>query len=133
MKRITQVISVMSLFIALLTIILNFGALFGRSLFMRFAVFSIIKSGGTMGFIGNLLAMLLTAIAFAAMGWFGVQLTILNKEKARKPAFISGVCVTILALISLFFSFGNNFTFGDIIVLLFPAVYTFFVVRTTDA
>ncbi|HCF82545.1 MAG TPA: hypothetical protein DER68_00770 [Ruminococcaceae bacterium] len=67
------------------------------------------------------------------MGWFGVQLTILNKEKARKPAFISGVCVTILALISLFFSFGNNFTFGDIIVLLFPAVYTFFVVRTTDA
>lgn len=130
MKRITQIISVVSLFIAALTIILNFQVLFGRGYFIRFAIFSTIRSGDFMGFLGNLIGMLVTALAFAAMGWFGVQLTILNKEKARKPAFISGICVTVLALVSLFFSFNRNFNIGDIFVLLFPVVYTLFIVQS---
>lgn len=132
MKRITQIISVISLLIAVLTVVLNFGVLFGRNYFLSFSVFSVIKNGGIMGFIGNLLGLLITAFAFAAMGWFGIMLTFFKKEKARKPAFISGVCVMVLAVISLFFSFANNFTFGDILVLLFPAVYTFFIIRTTE-
>ena len=131
MKRITQIISVVSLFIAVLTVVLNFQVLFGRSYFIRFAIFSTIRSGDFMGFLGNLIGLIVTALAFAAMGWFGVQLTILNKEKARKPAFISGICVTALALVSLFFSFNHGFNVGDIFVLLFPAVYTVFVVQST--
>ncbi len=86
-----------------------------------------------LGFIGNLIGLIITALAFASMGWFGVMLTIFNKEKARKPAFISGICVTLLALVSLFFSFGHGFNIGDILVLLFPAVYTFFVLQSTKA
>lgn len=131
MKRIMQIISVVSLFIAVLTVILNFKVLFGRGYFITFAVFSTIQSGNLMGFIGNLIGLIITALAFAAMGWFGVMLTIFNKEKARKPALISGICVTALALVSLFFSFGHGFNIGDILVLLFPAVYTFFVIQTT--
>ena len=133
MKRITQIISVTSLLIAVLTIILNFQVLFGHNYFIRFAVFSTFRSGDLMGFIGNLIRLIATALAFASMGWFGVMLTIFNKEKARKPAFISGVCVTLLALVSLFFSFGHGFNIGDILVLLFPAVYTFFVLQSTKA
>ena len=133
MKRITQIISVTSLLIAVLTIILNFQVLFGHNYFIRFAVFSTFRSGDLMGFIGNLIGLIATALAFASMGWFGVMLTIFNKEKARKPAFISGVCVTLLALVSLFFSFGHGFNIGDILVLLFPAVYTFFILQSTKA
>ncbi len=131
MKRITQFISVISLLIAVLTVILNFQVLFGKGYFIRFAIFSTIRSGDMLGFIGNLIGLIITALAFASMGWFGIMLTILNKEKARKPAFISGICVTLLSLVSLFFSFNNNFNIGDILVLLFPVVYTFFILQTT--
>lgn len=131
MKKITQIISVVSLLIAVIALILNFQVLFGKGYFVRFAIFSTIRSGDMLGFIGNLIGLIVTALAFASMGWFGIMLTIMNKEKARKPAFISGVCVTALALVSLFFSFGHGFNVGDVFVLLFPAVYTFFVVQST--
>ncbi len=131
MKKITQIISVISLLIAAIMVILNFRVLFGRGYFIGFAIFSTITSGSFMGFIGNILALIVTALAFAAMGWFGIQLTVMNKESARKPAFISGICVTLLAVISLFFSFKHNFNIGDILIILFPAVYTYFVVQST--
>lgn len=131
MKKITQIISVVSLLIAVIALILNFQVLFGKGYFVRFAIFSTIRSGDMLGFIGNLIGLIVTALAFASMGWFGIMLTIMNKEKARKPAFISGICVTALALVSLFFSFGHGFNVGDVFVLLFPAVYTFFVVQST--
>lgn len=131
MKKIAQIFSVLSLLVAALIIILNIRVLFGRGAFIGFAIFSLIKSGSFMGFIGNLLALVVTALAFAAMGWFGIQLTIMNRESARKPAFISGVCVALLAVVSLFFSFGHGFNLGDILIILFPAVYTYFVVQST--
>ncbi|MCH5204655.1 MAG: hypothetical protein J1F03_07890 [Oscillospiraceae bacterium] len=132
MKRLTQVISVISLLIAVLALILNFQVLFGKSYFIRFAVFSMVRSGDMMGFLGNLLGLLITSFAFAAMGFYGGMLSIFNKEKARKPALIAGICVTVLALISLFFSFNNNFTIGDILIILFPASFTFCVIQTTE-
>ncbi len=130
MKRVTQIISVVSLLIAAVALIFNFQVLFGRSYFIRFAIFSTIRSGDMMGFLGNLLGLLLTSFAFAAMGLYGVMLTIFNKEKARKPALISGICVTLLALVSLFFSFNNGFNIGDILIVLFPAAFTFCVIET---
>ncbi len=131
MKKITQIISVLSLVIAVLALVLNFQVLFGRGYFIRFAIISTIRSGGMMGFLGNLLGLLLTSFAFAAMGFYGAMLTIFNKEKARKPAFISGICVTVLALVSLFFSFKSGFSFGDILIILFPAAFTYCVIQTT--
>lgn len=132
MKRITQIISVISLLIAAVALIFNFQVLSGKSYFIRFAVFSTIRRGDMMGFLGNLLGLLITSFAFAAMGVYGAMLSIFNREKARKPALISGICVTVLALISLFFSFNNNFNIGDIFIILFPAAFTFCVIQTTD-
>ncbi|MCH5208873.1 MAG: hypothetical protein J1F04_08295 [Oscillospiraceae bacterium] len=132
MKRITQIISVISLIIAAVALIFNFQVLSGKSYFIRFAVFSTIRRGDMMGFLGNLLGLLITSFAFAAMGVYGAMLSIFNREKARKPALISGICVTVLALISLFFSFNNNFNIGDIFIILFPAAFTFCVIQTTD-
>lgn len=132
MKRITQIISVISLLLAAVALIFNFQVLFGKSYFIRFAIFSTVRSGDMLGFLGNLLGLLITSFAFAAMGIYGSLLSIFNREKARKPALISGICVTVFALISLFFSFGNNFNFGDILIVLFPAAFTFCVIQTTD-
>lgn len=132
MKRITQIISVISLLIAAVALIFNFQVLSGKSYFIRFAVFSTIRRGDMMGFLGNLLGLLITSFAFAAMGVYGAMLSVFNREKARKPALISGICVTVLALISLFFSFNNNFNIGDIFIILFPAAFTFCVIQTTD-
>lgn len=132
MKRITQVISVISILIAAVALIFNFQVLFGKSYFIRFAIFSTIRSGDLMGFLGNLLGLLLTSFAFAAMGFYGAMLSIFNKEKSRKPALISGICVTILALVSLFFSFNSGFNVGDILIVLFPAAFTFCVIQTTE-
>lgn len=132
MKRITQIISVISILIAAIALIFNFQVLSGKSYFIRFAVFSTIRRGDIMGFLGNLLGLLITSFAFAAMGIYGAMLSIFNREKARKPALISGICVTVLALVSLFFSFNNNFNIGDIFIILFPAAFTFCVIQTTD-
>ncbi|MCH5195198.1 MAG: hypothetical protein J1F28_00705 [Oscillospiraceae bacterium] len=132
MKRITQIISVISILIAAIALIFNFQVLSGKSYFIRFAIFSTIRRGDIMGFLGNLLGLLITSFAFAAMGIYGAMLSIFNREKARKPALISGICVTVLALVSLFFSFNNNFNIGDIFIILFPAAFTFCVIQTTD-
>ena len=132
MKRITQVISVVSILIGIVALVFNFQVLFGRSYFIRFAIFSTIRSGDMMGFLGNLLGLIVTSLAFLAMGFYGSMLSIFNKEKARKPALISGACVTLFAIVSLFFSFGHGFNIGDILIILFPAAFTFCVIQTTD-
>lgn len=133
MKKITLVISLLSVLIAVLAIVLNFRVIFGRSYFIGFAMFSMIRSGSFMGYIGNLLGMLVTALAFAAMGLYGLSLTAARKESARRPALISGAIVGLLALVSLIFSIANHrFNFGDIMIVLFPAAYLFCVIQTVE-
>ena len=133
MKKITVIISVLSVLIAALAIILNFRVIFGKSIFMGFAMFSMISKGGFMGYIGNLLGMLITAVSFAAMGLYGLAITVARKESMRRGALISGVIVGALALVSLIFSIANHrFTFGDVIMLLFPIVYLFCVIQTVE-
>ena len=133
MKKITLIISVLSVFIAILAVVLNFRVIFGKSYFMGFALFSTIRSGNFMGYLGNLLGMLITAIAFAAMGLYGLAITVAHKESARRPALISGAIVGLLALVSLIFSIANHiFSFGDVIMLLFPAVFMFCIIQTVD-
>lgn len=133
MKKITLVISFLSVLIAVLAVVLNFRVLLGKSYFMGFAMFSMIQNGGFMGYIGNLLGMLVTVIAFAAMGLYGLAITVAHKENARRPALISGVVVSVLALVSLIFSIANQrFTFGDVIMLLFPVVFLFCIIQTVE-
>lgn len=131
MKRITQILSIFCLIIAVVSVILNFRVLFGRGYAIGFSITARLANGRFMGFIGNIIGLLITAISFAVMGWFGILLTFFNKESARKPAFISGLCVSVLALLSLFFSIGHGFNIGDLIILAFPVLFTFFVLQST--
>lgn len=133
MKKLTLLISILSVLIAILAVVLNFRVLFGKSYFMGFAIFSMIRSGGFMGYIGNLLGMLITVLAFAAMGFYGLAVTVAHKESARRPALVSGAIVGVLALVSLIFSIANHrFTFGDVIMLLFPVVFMFCIIQTVE-
>ena len=133
MKKLTMIISLLSAVIAVLAVVLNIRVLFGKTYFMGFAMFSMIRSGSFMGYIGNLLGMLITAVAFAAMAFYGLALTVARKESARRPALISGALVALLALVSLVFSIANHrFNFGDIIMVLFPAVFLFCIIQTVE-
>lgn len=133
MKKLTTIMSLLSGLIAVLAIILNFQVIFGRGIFIGFAMFSMMQSGGFLGYIGNLLGVLTTAAAFAAMCWYGLNVTVRHKDAARRPALVSGIVVTVIALISLICSFaGRSFNFGDILILLFPVAFTFCIIQTTD-
>lgn len=133
MKRFISIVSALSIITAALALILNIRVLFGGSFMFGFAMFSMIRGGSFMSYLGNLLGMLITVAGFGAMGLFGALLSIFKKENARRSAFISGVVMTGMALVSMLFSiFGGRFTIGDIIILLIPALFTFFIVQTTD-
>lgn len=133
MKKFISVVSVISIITAVLALILNIRVLFGGSFMFGFAMFSMIRGGTFMSYLGNLLGLLITVAGFGAMGIFGALLLIFKKETARRSAFISGVVMTGMALVSMLFSiFGGRFTIGDIIILLLPALFTFFIVQTTE-
>lgn len=134
MKRIIQVISVLSGLIAVLALILNFQVIFGgSSWFFRFAMFSMVRDGGFMGYLGNLLSMLIVVVGFGAMCIFGFKVVKGGGMKAVRPALLAGVLMTLLSVISLICSIsGHMFTFGDLIILAMPAVYTFCVFSASD-
>lgn len=133
MKKFTLVISIISVIIAALALVLNIRVIFGKGIFVGFAMFSMMKSGGFMGYIGNILGVLVTVAAFAAMGLYGFAVSALHKENARKPSLISGVIVAALALVSLIFSIANHaFTFGDVVMLLFPLVFVFCIIQSVE-
>ncbi|MGN0687227.1 MAG: hypothetical protein ACI4KA_03875 [Oscillospiraceae bacterium] len=133
MKRFISIMSVISLLTAAIALVLNIKVLFGGSIMFGFMMFSMIRTGSFMGYIGNLLGLLITVAGFGAMGLFGALLSIFKKESARRGAFLAGISMTVLALISMIFSIkGGIFTMGDIIILLLPALFTFFIVQTTE-
>ena len=134
MKKFIQVISVVSGIIAVLSVILNIQVLFnGTGWFFRFAMFSIVRSGGIMGYLGNLLSMLLVAAGFGAMFWFGMGAVRGRGMKSVRSALIAGAAMTVLSIISLICAIaGGMFNFGDLIILALPAVYTFCVFSASD-
>lgn len=133
MKRFISIISVLSLITAVLALVLNFRVLLGRSFIFGLSMFGMIKGGTFMGYLGNVLGLLITVAGFGAMGIFGGLLTIFKKESARRSAFISGAIMSGMALVSMLFSiFGGRFTFGDIIILLIPALFTLFIIQTAE-
>lgn len=133
MKKITLIMSAVSGIIAALAIILNIQVIFGRGIFVGFAMFSMMSSGGFMGYIGNILGVLITAAAFAAMSWYGLAVTVRKRDSARRPALVSGLIVTALAVISLICGIASRgFNFGDIVILLFPIAFVFCIIQTVE-
>ena len=134
MKRTIQILSVISGLVAVLAVVLNIQVLFGgNSWFFRFAMFSVVKNGGVMGYLGNLLSMIIVAAGFGGMCICGFKVAAGGGVKAMRPALLAGLLMTIMAVISLFCSIaGKMFNFGDLIIIALPAVYTFCVFSGGD-
>ncbi len=134
MKRTIQILSVISGLVAVLAVALNIQVLFGgNSWFFRFAMFSVVKNGGVMGHLGNLLSMIIVAAGFGGMCICGFKVAAGGGVKAMRPALLAGLLMTIMAVISLFCSIaGKMFNFGDLIIIALPAVYTFCVFAGGD-
>lgn len=135
MKNAIKVTSWLNGILAVLSLVLNFKVLFGgESIFFRYAMFSMINSGGIMGYLGNLMSMLIVAIGFGVMFIFGLHALHGGGMKAVRPALIAGALMSLLSVISLFCSIASgkfNF-FGDIIILALPVVYTLCLFSTSD-
>lgn len=134
MKRTIQILSVISGLVAVLAVVLNIQVLFGgNSWFFRFAMFSVVKNGGVMGYLGNLLSMIIVAAGFGGMCICGFKVAAGGGVKAMRPALLAGLLMTIMAVISLVCSIaGKMFNFGDLIIIALPAVYTFCVFAGGD-
>ncbi len=134
MKRTIQILSVISGLVAVLAVVLNIQVLFGgNSWFFRFAMFSVVKNGGVMGYLGNLLSMIIVAAGFGGMCICGFKVAAGGGVKAMRPALLAGLLMTIMAVISLFCSIAEKmFNFGDLIIIALPAVYTFCVFAGGD-
>lgn len=127
MKKTITALSLLSGLVAVLSVILNIQVLFnGNSWFFRFAMFSITRGGGFMGYLGNLMSMLIVALGFGVMCVCGLRAVKGHGMKVIRSALIAGAFMTVMAIISLICSISKGiFNFGDIIVLAMPAVYTF--------
>lgn len=134
MKKSIQVISLLSGILAALSVILNFQVIFGgNGGFFRYAMFSMVKNGGAMGYLGNLASMLIVAAGFGAMCIFGLHAAGGGGMKSVRTALTVGGIMTVMSVISLICSIaGGMFSFGDIIILIMPALYTFLVFSASD-
>ena len=120
MKKVLQVSSVLCGILALSAVWLGVRSLFGHGYFMSWALFSMTRSGTAFGMLGNIIGIAFTAIGFGAMCFYGLF------TQAKKSAFVWGAVMTALSLLSLIMSiFGGSFNFGDILLLVLAAVYTY--------
>lgn len=129
MKKALRVTSVLCMLVAVLAVIFGAVALFSakRSFFVGFAMFSVIRQGTFMGFIGNLVGILLTFASFGFMGFY----TLTGKDK---KALIWSAAAAVMALISLIIVIiGRRFSFGDLIITLLPIAHLFLIFKNTDA
>lgn len=134
MKRSIRVVSVLSGILAVFSVILNFQVIFGGSGgFFRYAMFSMVKNGGAMGYLGNLLSMVVIAAGFGAMCVFGLHAAGGGGMKSVRTALAAGGIMTVMSVASLICSIaGGIFSFGDIIILLLPALYTLLMFSASD-
>lgn len=129
MKSALKISSVLCGIVAIVALVLGIRVLFGHSYGTSFILFSMVRRGTVMGFLGNLIAIAFTVFGFGVMCYSG--LTFENGKSSKRLAFIYGCIMTILCLISMICAVsGRSFNFGDIILLLLPAVYTFSVFRS---
>lgn len=129
MKSMLKILSVLCGIIAIAALVIGIRVLFGHSYGTTFILFSMVRKGTFMGFLGNLIAIIFTVFGFGMMCYNG--LTLEKNESSKRLAFIYGCVMTVLCLISLICAInGHSFNFGDIILLSLPAIYTFAVFKT---
>ncbi len=128
MKKVLSSCSVLSGVIALAALVFGIRGLFDSSRFIvDLAMFAMIAKGSFMGFIGNVLSVIILCGGFGAMAYYGFS----GGQYAKKRAFGYGIAMTAICGVSLLFAiFGGIFTIGDLLIVALPAVYTYAVLRT---
>ena len=129
MKKVLSSCSVLCGVIALAALVFGIRGLFDSTrFFIDLALFSMIARGSFMGFIGNVLSVVVLCGGFGAMAYYGL---VAEGSSAHKKAFGYGVAMTAVCGISLLIAlFGHIFTIGDLLVFALPAVYTYAVLKT---
>ncbi len=127
-KKVLSSCSVLSGVIALAALVFGIRGLFDSSRFIvDLAMFSMIAKGSFMGFIGNVLSVIILCGGFGAMAYYGLS----GGQSAKRKAFGYGVAMTAICILSLIFAvFGHSFTIGDLFIAVLPAVYSYAVLRT---
>ena len=125
MKKALKVTSFLCIGVAALAVIFGIVAITSanRSFFVGFAMFNVITSGGFMGFIGNLLGIVMTFASFGLMGYSSLR----GKDK---NALIWTLIAIIMAVISLVIVLiARRASFGDIIITLLPIAHLFLIFK----
>ena len=128
MKKALKVTSWLCLLLAVCALIFGIFAfkVTNRSFFMGYAMFNTIRTGGVMGFIGNLFIVAFTVVCY---GMAGLNALLDNKKRA----FVWSAITSVLAIVSLVIAlFGHKLTFGDVLVTVIPIAQTLLVVKNAD-
>lgn len=128
MKKALKVTSWLCLLLAVCALIFGIFAfkVTNRSFFMGYAMFNTIRTGGVMGFIGNLFIVAFTVVCY---GMAGLNALLDNKKKALVWSAITSVLAIVSLVIALF---GHKLTFGDVLVTVIPIAQTLLVVKNAD-
>lgn len=125
MKKALKVSSYLCLGVAALAVIFGIIALTtsNRSFFVGYALFNVIKRGTFMGFIGNLIGIVMTFASFGLMGYYSLK----GKDK---NALIWSLIAIIMAVISLVIVLlGRYASFGDFIITALPIAHLFLIFK----
>ncbi len=125
MKKALKVTSYLCLAVAVLAVIFGIVAMTSanHSFFVGYAMFNVIKRGTFMGFIGNLIGIVLTFASFGLMGFYSLK----GKDK---NALIWSLIAIIMSVISLVIVLlGKTASFGDFIITLLPMAHLFLIFK----
>lgn len=128
MKKVLKITGFLCIIMAVAAVVFGIfaGKMTNRSFFMGYAMFGLVKSGGVMGFIGNLAIIAFTVVCYGLAG-----LNVLLDRK--KDALIWSAITSLLAIVSFIMAIvSKNLTMGDIIVAAIPIVQTVLVVQTAE-
>lgn len=125
MKKALKVTSYLCLAVAVLAVIFGIVAMTSanHSFFVGYAMFNVIKRGTFMGFIGNLIGIVMTFASFGLMGFYSLK----GKDK---NALIWSLIAIIMSVISLVIVLlGKTASFGDFIITLLPIAHLFLIFK----
>lgn len=122
MKKLINICSAACAAAALITLIFGIRALTGHGYWIGLRIFGMAQKGSFMGFVGNLTGIAIACAGFGAMAYFGFG----KSPASRRKGFIWGAAMTVICIVSAIAALvGNWFSFGDLIMIALPAVYTF--------
>lgn len=126
MSKALKVTSWLCLILALIAAVFGLFAMFHRPVYMGYAMFNLVRSGGVMGFIGNLFIVVFTVACYGLAGLNGIS-------GRKKQALIWSALTSLLAVSSLIIALSkHSFTFGDIVVTAIPVAQLVMIIKSAD-